>query len=196
MGTAPLFRIVIPAAALALAACSTAPATSPPPSAGATATANANAVSTARSATIMLRPASGSLVSGKLSAQPVAGGVRITGEIGGVARGSAHAIHIHEKGDCSAADATSAGGHFNPAQQPHGRVGSGPHHGGDMDNIVADGNGVAQVDVQALGVTLGGGATNIGGRAIVVHAMPDDYTSQPAGNAGARVACGVIQLIP
>jgi Cu-Zn family superoxide dismutase len=171
--------------------------TSPPPGASATATAGATApaVSTARSATIVLRPASGSLVSGKLNALPIVGGVRITGEIGGLARGSTHAIHIHEKGDCSAADATSAGGHFNPAQQPHGRVGSGPHHGGDMDNIVADSNGVAQVDVQALGVSLGGGATNIGGRAIVVHAMPDDYTSQPAGNAGARVACGIINLV-
>ena len=196
MRTAPLFRIVIPAAALALTACSTAPATSPPPGARATANTTATAVSTARSASIMLTPASGSLVSGKLSALPIAGGVRITGEIGGLARGSTHAIHVHEKGDCSAADATSAGAHFNPAQQPHGRVGSGPHHGGDMDNIVADASGVAQVDVQAIGVTLGGGATNIGGRAIVVHAMPDDYTSQPSGNAGARVACGVIQLMP
>jgi len=194
MRTVPLFRIVIPAAVLALVACSTAPTTSLPPSADATA--NANVVSTARSASIMLRPASGSLVSGKLTALPIPGGVRISGEVGGLTRGSTHAIHIHEKGDCSAADATSAGGHFNPTQQLHGRVGSGPHHGGDMDNIVADGSGVAQVDVQALGVTLGGGATDIGGRAIVVHAMPDDYTSQPAGNAGARVACGVIQLIP
>lgn len=191
MRTAPLFRIVIPAVALVLTACGTAPVpSSPPPVATA-----ANTVSTARGATIMLTPASGSLVSGKLSALPISGGVRFTGEIGGLTRGSTHAIHIHEKGDCSAADATSAGGHFNPAQQPHGRAGSGPHHGGDMDNIVADGSGVAQVNVRALGVTLGGG-TNIGGRAIVVHAMPDDYTSQPAGNAGARVACGVIQLIP
>jgi Cu-Zn family superoxide dismutase len=153
------------------------------------------AVSTARSATIVLRPASGSLVSGKLNALPIVGGVRITGEIGGLARGSTHAIHIHEKGDCSAADATSAGGHFNPAQQPHGRVDSGPHHGGDMDNIVANASGVARVDVHALGVSLGGGATDIGGRAIVVHAMADDYVTQPAGNAGARVACGIINLV-
>jgi Cu-Zn family superoxide dismutase len=144
----------------------------------------------------MLTPASGSLVSGKLVAAPIAGGVRITGEIGGLARGSTHAIHIHEKGDCSAADATSAGGHFNPAQQPHGRAGSGPHHGGDMDNIVADSSGVAHVDVRALGVSLGGGATDIGGRAVVVHAAADDYATQPAGNAGARVACGVITLLP
>jgi Cu-Zn family superoxide dismutase len=122
--------------------------------------------------------------------------VRIAGELGGLARGSTHAIHIHEKGDCSAADATSAGGHFNPAQQPHGRAGSGAHHGGDMDNVVADANGVARVDVQAIGVSLGGGATDIGGRAVVVHAAADDYRTQPTGNAGARVACGVIELTP
>jgi Cu-Zn family superoxide dismutase len=199
MRTAPLFRIAIPAFVLVLTACSTAPAptSAPPPaaSAPAAATNTTKVVPAARSANIILRPASGSLVSGKLSALPIPGGVRITGEIGGLKRGGTHAIHIHEKGDCSAADATSAGGHFNPEQQPHGRVGSGPHHGGDMDNIVADGSGVAQVDVQARGVSLGGGATNIGGRAIVVHAMPDDYISQPAGNAGARVACGIIQLV-
>lgn len=194
-----LLRCSLASASVAiLAACSTVPATqsgTTAPPAASTPAATVPAVPMARGATITLMPASGSLVSGKLSAAPIAGGVRITGEIGGLARGSTHAIHIHEKGDCSAADATSAGGHFNPMQQMHGRAGSGPHHGGDMDNIVADANGVARVDVQALGVTLGGGATNIGARAIVVHAMADDYTSQPAGNAGARVACGVIQLV-
>lgn len=179
-----------------LASCTTTtpappPATSTPPPA-----ADRPAVSTASGASITLAPASGSLVSGKLTASPITGGVRITGEIGGLSRGSTHAIHIHEKGDCSAADATSAGGHFNPAQQAHGRAGSGPHHGGDMDNIVADANGVARVDVRALGVSLGGGATDIGGRAVVVHAMPDDYRTQPTGNAGGRIACGVIQLVP
>lgn len=198
MRAAHLFRSTFPAAALALAACSSAPATrpAPPPAAPAAVATPAPVVPLARGATIVLAPASGSLVSGKLGAAPFEGGVRITGEIGGLERGSTHAIHIHEKGDCSAADATSAGGHFNPAQQPHGRAGSGPHHGGDMDNVAADANGVARVDVRALGVTLGGGATNIGGRAVVVHAMPDDYATQPTGNAGARVACGVIQLIP
>lgn len=194
MPTAFLRCTLTAATAVALAACSTAPATSPPASPAPRAA--TPAVSTASGATIMLAPASGSLVSGKLIAAPIAGGVRINGEIGGLPRGSTHAIHIHEKGDCSAADATSAGGHFNPAQQPHGRAGRGPHHGGDMDNIVADGSGVARVDVRALGVSLGGGATDIGGRAVVVHAAPDDYATQPAGNAGARVACGVIKLVP
>jgi Cu-Zn family superoxide dismutase len=193
MPTAFLRCTLAAATAVVLAACSTTPTTPATPSAARTAP---PAVSSARGATIMLTPASGSLVSGKLVAAPIAGGVRITGEIGGLARGSTHAIHIHEKGDCSAADATSAGGHFNPAQQPHGRAGSGPHHGGDMDNIVADSSGVAHVDVRALGVSLGGGATDIGGRAVVVHAAADDYATQPAGNAGARVACGVITLLP
>ena len=189
----PLRTTLAVALASLLAACSTTPSATNEP---AQAHAAAPTVSTARGATITLMPASGSLVSGKLTAAPMAGGVRITGEIGGLTANSMHAIHIHEKGDCSAADATSAGGHFNPVQQPHGRAGSGPHHGGDMDNIVADGNGVAHVDVRALGVTLGGGATDIGGRAVVVHAAQDDYVSQPAGNAGARVACGVIKLVP
>ncbi len=184
--------LVVAIAAL-LPACSTTPASGDAPPAP---RAEAPAVSTARGATVQLAPASGSLVSGKLTAAPIAGGVRLTGEIGGLPRGSTHAIHIHEKGDCSAADATSAGSHFNPAQQPHGRAGSGPHHGGDMDNIVADGNGVARVDVRALGVTLGGGATDIGGRAVIVHAAADDYATQPTGNAGARVACGVVTLVP
>ena len=76
----------------------------------------------------------------------------------------------------------------------HGRVSSAAHHAGDMDNIVANAKGVAQVDVHADGPVLGGGAPNDAiGRAVVVHAAADDYASQPAGNAGARVACGVIQ---
>ncbi|HEV8694331.1 MAG TPA: superoxide dismutase family protein [Lysobacter sp.] len=188
MKTKPHVLCLAAVGALTLSACSTTPA---PRAAAAPA-----AVSTAQRASIVLMPASGSLVSGKLTATPTADGVRITGEIGGLQRGGTHAIHIHEKGDCSAIDATSAGSHFNPASQPHGKNGSGPHHGGDMDNIVANASGVAKVDVSASGVTLGGGAPNdIADRAIVVHAMADDYHTQPAGNAGARVACGVIKIL-
>jgi len=179
------------AVALTLSACSTVP----PTAARASATAAAG-VSTARAATINLAPASASLVSGKLTAMPMGGGVHVTGEIGGLAPNSTHAIHIHEKGDCSAADASSAGGHFNPGVRMHGRVDTGAHHGGDMDNIVANPDGVARIDVHASGVTLGGGAANdVAGRAVVVHATADDYSSQPAGNAGARVACGIITVI-
>jgi Cu-Zn family superoxide dismutase len=181
--------LVAVAVACALAACSTtgqqaepAPAAQPAP-----------AASTAKSATANLASASGSLVSGKLSFVPMGDGVHITGQIGGLGAGQTHAIHVHEKGDCSAADASSAGGHFNPTGSAHGRAGTPMHHAGDMDNIVANADGVADIDIHLAGVTLGGGAANdIAGRAVIVHAAPDDYTSQPAGNAGARVACGVI----
>ncbi|MGV8943129.1 superoxide dismutase family protein [Thermomonas sp.] len=153
-------------------------------------------VSTAHVAEASLASASGSIVSGKLTLVPMQGGVHVTGEIGGFGPGTSHGFHIHEKGDCSAADASSAGGHFNPAGQPHGRAEQGAHHAGDTDNLVANAKGVAKVDTHIMGVSLGGGAGNdIAGRAFVVHAAPDDYTSQPAGNAGARLACGVIRVI-
>ena len=174
-------------AAFTLAGCASSPSTPP--------AASAKPVSTARAASVNLSPASGSLVSGKLSIMPMGDGVHVTGEIGGLQPGSTHAFHIHEKGDCSAADASSAGGHFNPTGQPHGRAGQGAHHAGDADNLVADAKGVARVDAHLGGLSLGNGAANdVAGRAVIVHAAADDYSSQPAGNAGARVACGVIQV--
>lgn len=152
--------------------------------------------STAQRAEANLASASGSIVSGKLTLVPMGNGVHVSGELGGFGPGSSHGFHIHEKGDCSAADASSAGGHFNPAGQPHGRAMQGAHHAGDSDNLVADSNGVAKIDTHISGVSLGGGAGNdIAGRAFVVHAVADDYMSQPSGNAGARVACGVIKVI-
>lgn len=176
-------------AVLAVTACSSAPTTKSAPSAAAMPT------STAKAAVVNLASASGSLVSGRLNLMPMRDGVHLTGEIGGFAPNTVHAIHIHEKGDCSAADASSAGGHFNPAGSPHGKVGSGAHHGGDMDNITANGEGVAKVSVHASGVTLGGGAPNdVVGKAVIIHAAPDDYKTQPTGNAGGRQACGVITV--
>ncbi|RDZ26719.1 superoxide dismutase family protein [Lysobacter silvisoli] len=180
---------LIAAAVLALSACGSAPpkTKAPPPA--------PKPVSTAQSGQAILASASGSLVSGKLKLTPTADGVRLTGVIGGFAPNSVHAIHIHEKGDCSAVDASSAGGHFNPGMSAHGKADSGTHHGGDMDNITADAEGVAQVDAHARAVTLGGGASNdVAGRAVIVHAAPDDYVTQPTGNAGARLACGVISV--
>ncbi|MCL7715778.1 superoxide dismutase family protein [Stenotrophomonas mori] len=153
-------------------------------------------VSTAQLAEANLAPASASLVSGRLALLAEAGGVHITGVVGGLPQGRPAAFHVHETGDCGAVDASSAGGHFNPDAQPHGRAGSGAHHAGDMDNLQANADGVANVDVHLRGVTLGGGAANdIAGRALVVHAGADDYRSQPAGNAGARVACAVIRVV-
>lgn len=191
----PLSRAtLVTALAALLSACAGAPTTTAARHAPATAMHNA---STAKQAIANLAAASGSLVSGRLTLAPMGDGVHLRGEVGGLQPGSSHGFHIHEKGDCSAVDASSAGGHFNPGVQPHGRAGHGAHHAGDSDNLVADANGVARVDAHVSGVSLGGGAANdIAGRAIVVHATADDYSSQPAGNAGARVACGVIRVTP
>lgn len=189
----PLPRVaLVTALAAALAACASTPQEAAPPAAPA---ATAHNASTARQAIANLASASGSLVSGRLALVPMGDGLHLRGEVGGLMPGSRHGFHIHEKGDCSAADASSAGGHFNPAAKPHGRTGHGAHHAGDGDNLVADSQGVARVNAHFSGVSLGGGSANdIAGRALIVHANADDYSSQPAGNAGARVACGLIRV--
>ena len=121
-------------------------------------------------------------------------GVRVTGTISGLAPNSEHGFHIHEKGDCSAPDASSAGGHFNPTSQQHGNPGSQMHHAGDIPNLTADAQGTARVNAEVSGVTVSGsGENDILGQAVVMHAKADDYKSQPAGNSGGRIACGVIQ---
>jgi Cu-Zn family superoxide dismutase len=138
-------------------------------------------------ASAQVAPTQGNTAAGSLTLTAEDGGVRLTGVIQGLAPNGEFGFHIHEKGDCSAPDATSAGAHFNPAGTEHG------NHGGDMSNVKSDAQGVAQVDARANGVTLGDGSeTDVLGRAVVVHEKADDYTSQPAGNAGSRIACGVI----
>lgn len=196
MTLSPRFALIAAGIAIVMAGCTTPMSTKSSPSATGKQAGGMSAMarSTATSGTVALAAASGSLVSGTLKLTPVSDGVRIVGEIGGLAPNSTHGFHIHETGDCSAADAKSAGGHFNPASMPHGRAGAGPHHAGDMDNIVSNAQGVARVDVVDRSVTLGGGAANdADGRAFIVHGGADDYTSQPSGDAGSRVACGVIK---
>ena len=179
-------RKVLAFATLALAGCASAPPAPPAPPAPR---------STAQSAVANLASASGSLVSGRVTLRAMDDGVHLSGTVGGLMPNSVHAIHVHEKGDCSAVDATSAGGHFNPGGMAHGRANTPVHHAGDMDNITAGAQGTAALDIHLRGVTIGGNAPNdIAGRALVVHAAADDYTSQPAGNAGARVACAVIRV--
>lgn len=141
----------------------------------------------------ILSATEGSSVTGELAFEAVDGGVAITGQVNGLSPGSEHGFHVHETGDCSAPDGSSAGGHFNPMDVEHGRVGAGTHHVGDTDNIVADDTGVAVVNTRLEGATLADGApTDVLGRGVIVHADPDDYATQPTGNAGARLACGVI----
>ncbi|MCW2246258.1 Cu-Zn family superoxide dismutase [Azospirillum fermentarium] len=119
-------------------------------------------------------------------------GVVLRGQLSGLTPGP-HAIHIHANGTCSP-DFSAAGGHFNPGNGKHGLVES-PIHSGDLPNIIADAGGKAGVEAITHLVTLGDGPDSVfkpGGTSFVVHAGPDDYTSQPAGNSGDRVGCGVI----
>lgn len=120
--------------------------------------------------------------------------VLATGQISGLKPNSEHGFHIHDKGDCSSGDGMSAGGHFNPSGSAHGKYGSDAHHGGDLPSLTADATGIARFNTELRGVNLKAGeATNITGRGLIVHADPDDYKTQPTGNAGARLACAVIK---
>lgn len=139
---------------------------------------------------IELKPTKDSKVSGTVTAATMGQGVHFRGTVTGLTPGK-HGFHIHEKGDCSAPDGASAGGHFNPAQKPHGAPDAADKHAGDMGNIEANADGTAQINIHVNGLSLGSDANSIKGKAIIVHGNPDDF-SQPTGNAGARVACGVI----
>jgi Cu-Zn family superoxide dismutase len=101
-----------------------------------------------------------------------------------------HGIHVHERGDCSAPDALSAGAHFNPTGTPHGGLDA-PHHLGDLGNIVAGADGTVILNFHVKGLKLSGEPT-ISGRAVIIHAAADDMKTQPTGNSGKRLACGVI----
>ncbi len=119
--------------------------------------------------------------------------LRIQGEVMGLAPNASHGFHVHEKGDCSSGDGTSAGGHFNPHNEPHGMSMGAQHHTGDLPSLMANGKGSAQIDVKITGARVGSGKDDIVGRGLIVHADPDDFMTQPTGNAGARVACAVIK---
>ncbi len=142
-------------------------------------------------ATVLLAPASGSSVQGTVNFIQDGDKVRVEANLTGLTPG-AHGFHIHEKGDCSAPDASSAGGHFNPTGKPH----AGPHdhdrHVGDFGNLEADNSGKATYS-QTFADLKVEGDTSIIGKALIVHAKADDLKTQPSGDAGDRVACGVIE---
>jgi Cu-Zn family superoxide dismutase len=119
--------------------------------------------------------------------------VLVSGKFSGLKPNAEQGFHVHEKGDCSAPDATSAGGHFNPDTKDHGMPNSGMSHAGDMPNIKSDANGNATYTAKLHGFAVNNGPKGIVGRSVVVHRDPDDYKSQPAGNSGPRIACGLIK---
>ena len=179
-----------------LAACSKEqPAGAPrqPDTAAPTMAMKSTAAGSAAEAVAQIAPTQGNTVTGSVALASSPQGVHVTGSIQGLKPDAEFGFHIHEKGDCSAPDGSSAGGHFNPTQAQHGNPTGPTHHAGDMLNIHSDAQGVAQVDVTAGGTTLHGDpGTDVLGKAIVVHEGPDDYTTQPSGNSGKRIACGVI----
>ena len=141
-----------------------------------------------------LEPRSGSSVGGMVRFYAAGQKVRVEASVTGLTQGE-HGFHVHETGDCSAPDATSAKGHFNPAAKPHGHHGAAERHAGDLPNLVADANGRATLLAELDMLQLIEGPNGIFQRSVVVHADRDDYASQPAGNSGKRVACGVIRAV-
>jgi len=145
-------------------------------------------------AVAVLHPTAGHQTRGSVTFEATDSGVMIRADITGLTPGR-HGFHIHEWGDCTAPDATSAGGHFNPEASPHGGPAGPDRHVGDLGNVTADDSGVARVERTDDHIALSG-AHSIIGRAVVVHAGEDDLVSQPTGGAGPRVACGVIGIAP
>jgi Cu-Zn family superoxide dismutase len=142
-------------------------------------------------AVAQLAPRAGSQVTGTVRFRQRGDSVIVHAEIAGLTPGQMHGFHVHDKGDCSAPDGMSTGGHFNPTNKPHGPQAA-DHHAGDMPALTADATGRAVADFQLTGVTLDDGPNSLVGRGLIVHKDPDDYKTQPTGNAGARWACAVI----
>jgi len=143
-------------------------------------------------ATSVIQSKSGSNLNGSVNFAQSGKQVVVTGTFSGLKPNSEHGIHIHEKGDCSASDAMSALGHYNPTNALHGSVHNAAHHAGDMPNIMSDASGNANYRATLTDFSLVGDQTIIG-RSVVVHRDPDDYKTQPAGNSGPRIGCGLIR---
>jgi len=145
-------------------------------------------------ATASLQPTKGSKTIGEVTFEEIEGGkVRVLANVARLKPNGEFGFHIHEVGDCSSGDGMSAKGHFNPQGKPHGHFQSGERHAGDMPNLKSDKTGRAKLQAELDVITLSPGAASIIGRGVIVHASPDDYKTQPTGNAGARLACGVIK---
>lgn len=141
----------------------------------------------------MLHPTQGNRVKGRVAFSKVPEGVKIIADFEGLEPGE-HGFHIHEKGDCSAPDGSSAGEHFNPTSKRHGSPADADRHVGDLGNITADRNGRAHYERIDKVIELEG-ENSIIGRSVVIHAKADDFKTQPSGDSGKRVSCGVIESL-
>lgn len=152
----------------------------------------ADSASTTLTAEAELEPTQGNKARGTVTFTRQGEGVRVVADLSGLTPGE-HGFHVHETGNCSAPDAASAGEHFNPTSMPHGAPDADRRHMGDLGNITADADGNARLDrtVKMLGLE---GANTIVNRAVIVHGGRDDLKTQPSGDAGDRLACGVIEM--
>ena len=142
-------------------------------------------------AVAVLHPTAGNKVTGTVTFTEVADGVQVRAEISGLTPGN-HGFHVHEFGDCSAPDAMSAGGHFNPTNEPHAAPDASQRHVGDMGNVEADASGKAKLEYVDHDISLVNDQKSVIGRSVIVHVQRDDLKTQPTGDSGARVSCGVI----
>jgi Cu-Zn family superoxide dismutase len=152
-----------------------------------------NLTSSGETATAVLQPTKGNAVKGTVNFVQGADRVRVSGTVSGLQPNSQVGFHIHEAGDCSSGDGMSAKGHFNPQNKPHGHPTSAERHAGDLPMLRADASGNASISAEMDVITIGPGPNSIVGRGLIVHVQPDDFKTQPTGNAGARSACAVIQ---
>ena len=144
-------------------------------------------------ATAQLQPTKGNKTFGEATFEEVGGKVHVVIYVQGLKPGQEHGMHIHEVGDCSSGDGMSTKGHFNPFGMPHASHASAQRHAGDLPSLKANKEGRAKVDLELDVITVAPGPASIIGRGLIVHADPDDFRTQPTGNAGARIACGVIR---
>jgi superoxide dismutase, Cu-Zn family len=142
-------------------------------------------------AAAVIEAKSGSTLAGTAEFTMHEGQMMITVSVKGAPPG-AHAVHVHEKGDCSAPDASSAGGHFNPGGHQHGAPEAAEHHAGDLGNMTVGADGTGSLMIHSSDLSLSG-ANSVVGHAIIVHEKTDDFVTQPTGNAGGRIGCGVIR---
>jgi superoxide dismutase, Cu-Zn family len=142
-----------------------------------------------------LQAAPGGQVNGTVTFTQSGNRVIVVADVRGLPPNTTHGFHIHEKGDCSSPDFTSAGGHFNPGGHPHAGPGEAARHAGDLGNLEAGANGRAYKRMTVDNITLGSGANSVIGRSVIIHEKMDDLKTQPTGAAGGRIACGVIGAV-
>ena len=140
-----------------------------------------------------LQPTKGASASGTATFTQIGDKVRVVADVRGLNPGQEHGFHIHEVGDCSSGDGMSTKGHFNPFAKGHAHYSTSERHAGDLPALQADAYGNAHLDATLDVITVAPGPSSIVGRGLIVHANPDDYKTQPTGNAGGRIACAVIQ---